>query len=165
MTDKKVILGRLGATHGVRGWLKVQSFTQPACNLFDHSHWLVFFEGAWQPHLVEAYQQGDKHARVKLVGIDSPEEARAYTLSDIAVLATALPALEPSEHYWHDLIGARVQTRSGQYLGTVSEMMETGANDVLVITDSQEQHLVPYLDHVVVSLSQGVLVVDWEVDY
>jgi 16S rRNA processing protein RimM len=165
MTDKKVILGRLGATHGVRGWLKVQSFTQPPSNLFDHNQWLVFFDGAWQSRTVEFYQKGDKHARVKLVGIDSPEEASAYTLSDVAVLTTDLPPLESSEHYWHDLIGARVQTLSGEDLGTVSEMMETGANDVLVIINGHEKHLVPYLDHVIVSLSQGLLVVDWDVNY
>lgn len=165
MTDKKVILGRLGATHGVRGWLKVQSFTQPARNLFDHPQWLVFFDGYWQPKTVESYQLGDKHARVKLLGIDSPEEASAYTLSDIAVLASALPPLSASEHYWHDLIGARVQTVSGQSLGIVSEMMETGAHDVLVITEGEVQHLVPYLEHVVVSLSEGILLVDWDVNY
>ena len=91
--------------------------------------------------------------------------------SEIIVAENVLPELPEGEFYWRDLIGMVVVTTKGYNLGTVSELMETGANDVLVVKANpndgfgQKERLIPYLaDQVVISVSAETkqICVDWD---
>ena len=78
-----------------------------------------------------------------------------------------MPALESGEYYWADLMGLEVSTRQGDILGVVEKILETGANDVLVIRGERE-HLVPYVpgQYVLsVDLAASVMVVDWDPEF
>jgi 16S rRNA processing protein RimM len=170
-----VALGRVGAAHGVRGWVKVWSDTEPSDNILEYERWLL--RGAdgsvRELALLEGRRQG-KSLIARLEGIESPEQARSLCHAQICVPAQALPELGPGEYYWHQLEGLEVwcESESGAsvLLGRVREMMETGANDVVVVAPcegslDQRERLLPWLpDRVVrqVDLESGRLLVDWE---
>jgi len=162
----RVVMGRLGSRFGVQGWKYVTSFAASAADLFKYSVWQVQHGGVWQPMSVADYRSHGHGFVVKLVGCDSPEEARLYANNSIAILKTELPTLA-EDYYWSDLIGLTVITTTGIELGVIDYLLETGSNDVMVIkpkTKEQRQHILPYTDDVVktVNLAEQQMLVDWD---
>lgn len=170
-----VVVARFTGSYGVRGWLKVHSFTEPMENLFSYKSLFAKQQGSWQP--LTFVEDGKVHGKglvVKLTGIDTPEQARLYSGVEVAIDASELPALESDEFYWHQLEGlqvfARYEGSEPQLLGRVDHLLETGANDVLVVVPCEgsiddRERLLPYLpDDVVktVDLEAGTLLVEWD---
>ena len=163
MGNKRIIVGRLGAPYGVRGWLKVTSFTDPLDNLLGFPSWELQHQGQWRTVQCQDSKVQGHTLMVKLSECDNPEQAREYTHDLIAVPRDALAHLENGEYYWTDLIGLRVVNLNNEPLGTIDSMIETGSNDVMIIKNNQEELLLPYRDEVVksIDLEQGTMVVDW----
>ncbi len=167
-----VIVGRITTVHGIKGWVKVHSFTQPEGNIVGYQPWWLKTTNGWQLIEIDQHRDTAKGMMVHLVGVDDRDEARQYCQRDIAVERTNLPALESGEYYWHQLQGLTVVTTEGVRLGQVSSMMETGANDVLVVqgdADSldQQERLIPYVEQFVlgVDLDAREIKVDWDPDF
>lgn len=162
--EQRVLLGRVSGPYGVRGWVRVQSDTEPPERIVAYSPWHLRSDGSTT--VVEVLE-GRAHGRgvvARLAGVADRDAARRLAGAEISVQREQLPALEEGEHYWADLIGLRVVTLAGRDLGRVTALMETGANDVLVVTGERER-LVPYLpDRVVreVDLEAGRISVDWD---
>lgn len=167
MFNEWLVIARFGRPHGVKGWVNVIPFTEPADNIFLYSEWHVYKDGEWRPiNLVNLQAQSQKFI-AQLEGCDQREEAALLTNLEIAVSSTQLPSLKPGEYYWHDLVGMEVSNTKGYTLGKVTELMSTGSNDVLVI-QGEKRHLLPYLpDQVVleVNKSKKIMVVDWDEDF
>jgi len=163
---EKVILGRLGSVHGVQGWLKVISFTDPIDNIFNFKPWQIEHQAQWQTMTVASHKRLGNSLIVKLHNLDDREIARTYTNDHIAIPASALPTLQEDEHYWSDLIGLEVYTNQQQYLGVIDHLLETGSNDVFVIKGEKE-HLIPYTRHVVqtIDLNKRTMIVDWDPEF
>ncbi len=161
-----MILGRIAGLYGVRGWVKVYSYTDPRDAVLEHAEWLLHRKGSWQAcELVEGKRHG-KGIIAKLAGVDDRDTAAEYVGIDIGVPREQLPETEPGEYYWTDLEGLRVVHKDGRELGTVAYLLETGANDVLV-TEGERERLIPFvMGRVVldVDLDDGVITVDWEWD-
>ncbi len=162
----KVIIGRVAGLFGVKGWIKVQSYTEPATGISNYSPWLLQASGAaWQllePKVVQAHGKG---FIAKLSGIEDRDAAAVFVRSDIVVSREQLPELSQGEYYWRDLEGLTVVNRNDVTLGTVDYLFETGANDVLVVRDGDREQLIPFsVGSVVLSVDlQARLVrVDWE---
>jgi 16S rRNA processing protein RimM len=160
---KRVTLGRIGGLFGVKGWVKILSYTEPRENVLDYREWILEHGGAELRVEVEAGQRSGKHVVAKLRGIDDREEARRWIGTEISVERDALPPCEPGEHYWVDLEGLAVRNLRGEPLGEVDHMMATGANDVIVLRGGGDR-LIPFVPQVVleVDVEGGVIVVDWE---
>lgn len=161
---KRVTLGRISGLYGVRGWVKVFSYTEPRENIVEYATWILDHDGEQQRIDVEAGRGQGKNVVAKLRGIDDRDAARAWIGADISVDRQALPACEPGEYYWVDLEGLAVRNTRGELLGEVDHMMATGANDVMVLRGA-EGRMIPFVtgDVVVdVDLEGGVVVVDWE---
>lgn len=162
--DRRVVVGRVSGLYGVTGWVRVFSYTRPKENILGYSPWLIHTPSGWRSHPLE---QGSRHGRgliARLGDIADREAARAILGSDIAVARRQLPELPAGEYYWCDLIGLRVVNRQGRDLGSVVEVQETGANDVLVV-EGEEPCLVPLVMERFVSevdLKLGRIVVDWD---
>lgn len=160
-----VVIGCVGTSYGLHGWVKVHSYTQPSTNIVDYQPWLLQINQLWQPIEPVEYNLHDKQVVVKLPNCHTPEEAKAYTHVLIGVYRKQLPTLEgKKQYYWHDLIGLKVYTAQGEYLGLVDQLMATGSNDVLVVK-GQTKHLIPFiLEHFIldVDLNEKKIVVDWE---
>lgn len=161
---QRVVIGRIVGVHGVRGWVKVYSWTRPVENIFGYPRWLLRRPTGWQPVTVAAGRSQGKGLIAQLEGIDDREAARAWVGCDVAVPRSELPAPEPGEYYWSDLEGLRVETVVGDDLGVVHHLIETGANDVLVVHGERER-LIPFTpgEHVVeVDLARSLIRVDWD---
>lgn len=161
-----VVMGHVSAPFGVQGWIKVHAYTEAADGLFDYPVWWIGKPGAWREYEVVS---GDVHGKslvAQLAGCADRNAAAALKGSQIAVPRKSLPAAEADEYYWNDLIGLRVVNTQGQDLGQVEKLLETGANDVLVVRGERER-LIPFVANSVleVDLKAGCIRVDWDADY
>ena len=165
--DKRVVLGRVSGLFGVRGWLKVFSGTDPREGIIGYSPWQLCIRNEWRSVTIEAGQRHGKNVVVKLAGVDDRDAAAALLDAEIAVWRSQLPTAEAGEIYWADLEGLSVRTVAGVELGTVESLLETGANDVLVVKGDRER-LIPFVREQVVKqidLDGRILVVDWDPDF
>ena len=161
---RRVTVGRVVGLFGVRGWLRVYSYTDPRTNLIAYTQWYLRAAEGWLPARLEDGRQQGKGLIAKIEGVDDRDHARAWLGAEIAISRDELPDPGPGEYYWIDLEGLRVRTLEGTDLGTVSHLFETGANDVLVVHGDRER-LVPFtLDHVVqrIDWGEGLIEVDWD---
>lgn len=161
-----VVMGRVTAPHGVRGWIRVRAFTESADGLASYPQWWLGGEAGWVPWNVEAVEPCRQGLAAKLQGCDDRDAALALAKIDIAVPRAVLPGIEADEYYWDDLIGLAVSNVDGEAFGTVTSLLETGANDVLVVTGERER-LIPFIAPVIVEvdIAGGRLKVDWTADY
>jgi 16S rRNA processing protein RimM len=169
LADNKILIGRVNGLFGVRGWLRFFSYTRPPANLISYNPlWLKTAQG-WQAFEVESSQAyADGRLVAKFKGVDERETARVLMGCDVAIMPEQLPKEDPTDYYWVDLIGCRVENQSGELLGVVKEMMETGAHDVMRVSKEKSDELIPFvLDLVVkqVDLAQKLIRVDWESGY
>ena len=160
------MLGLITAPYGVKGWVRVHPHTAAAENLVHYRSWRVGRDGQWDERRV---MQSRVHGAVvvaQLEGCDNREDASALRGQQVAVPRTALPATGENEYYWTDLIGLAAVTVDGVELGRVERILETGANDVLVVRGERER-LVPFVATVVreVDFARGVIRLEWDVDY
>jgi 16S rRNA processing protein RimM len=163
----------LTAVFGIKGWLKVYSYTDPLEGILNYRNWTAVFEGKRMPLKLEDGRRHGPGIVVKLKGIDDRNIAATYCGADIVVPTEDLPALPEGEFYWHQLEGLRVETAGGEDLGRVSHLIETGSNDVLVVQSTetsidQRERLIPYLPEDVVKsvdLAGELILVDWDPEY
>ena len=163
---KLVTLGRVSGGHGIKGWLKIQSFTEPRENLLDYSPWILRRADREQGMVVEQGQAHGNSLVAKIRGVDDRNSALEWRGAQIAVERWRLPPCAPGEYYWTDLEGLEVRTPEGTVLGTVDHLIATGSNDVLVV-EGERQYLIPFLpDEVIraVDLEGRVIVADWCAD-
>jgi len=159
-----VPLGRVGGPYGVRGWVRIVSGTQPPEQILEYSPWLLERNGEWRPFEVVSGRVHGKGLVVQLAGCSDRDLAATLTGAEIAVPRTALAELTADEYYWADLVGLAVVTTEGIDLGTVDHLIETGANDVLVVRGDRER-LIPFTPgHAVVEvdMAQRRLTVAWD---
>ena len=163
---RRVLLGRIVGLHGVQGWVKLESWTEPRVRIFDYQPWLLDVAPGRTEEIrgVEGRPQG-KGLIARLPGIDDRDIAATLVGRDIRVERAVLPDPAPGEFYWVDLEGLDVVTIEGVRLGQVSHLFATGANDVMVVRDGERERLLPYVQGSYVrsvDLALGRMVVDWD---
>jgi len=165
--QRRVILGKVGGLYGVRGWVKLWSFTDPVENLLDYREIELAQAGEWRAaRLVEGRRQGQALV-ARFEGCADRDDAALLVGAELAVMRDRLPAPAAGEYYWADLVGLKVVTTEGVELGQVEHMMATGANDVMVVKGERER-LLPFLPGRFVNevdLAGGRIVVDWDPDF
>ncbi len=169
LTERKpVILGRVTGLYGVKGWLKVHSYTEPREAILDYKEWLLLRDGDRQAVKLAEGKRHGKTVIARIDGIDDRDDAAGYVGDDIGVPRERLPDTGRGEFYWADLEGLQVVHSDGRTLGRVAYLLATGANDVLVVQgDGDQEILIPFVQEEVikdVDLAAGVINVDWEWD-
>ncbi len=165
MDTRIVLLGHVAGVHGVRGWVKIHSLTEPREAIFEYQPWLL-----GDAHEAVRISEGIKHGNrliAHIEGVDDREAAEELVNRSIAVHREQLPKADDGEYYWTDLVGLEVRLQDGRVLGTVDRLVATGANDVLVVAGDRER-LVPFVTGQYVKsvdLEHGVIVVDWDPDF
>ena len=161
-----ITVGRIGRAHGVRGWVRVHSFCDPAKNLLSYKPWHVLVDDKWTLLPLKHATLASKCLLAQLEDCVTRDQAMMWTDRCIGISQEQLPQLADQEFYWQQLVGLRVHTLQGVDLGVVEQLLETGANDVLVVQNGR-QRLVPYAKDVVqhVDLKQGLMVVDWDPEF
>lgn len=166
-TDRRILLGRVAGDFGVRGELKLLSWTDPRDAIFKYQPWILRSGQAEREVSGVRGRDTGKLLIAAFPGIENREQAEALKGAEIWVARSQLPAPRPGEYYWVDLEGLAVQTVEGVALGTVSHLFDTGANPVMVISGDRER-LVPFVtDQYVksVDFDAGLIVVDWDPDF
>ena len=164
--SKPVILGRVTGLYGVKGWIKVHSYTEPREAILDYKDWLLLRDGDRQSVKLAEGKRHGKAVIARIDGVDDRDVAAGYVGNDIAVPRERLPDTGRGEFYWADLEGLQVVHSDGRILGKVAYLLATGANDVLVV-HGDEEILIPFVQEEVikdVDLAAGVINVDWEWD-
>ena len=166
MTTEPVLLGRIVGAFGVRGWVKVFSYTEPREAVLKYEAWLLRRNGNWEVNQVAEGQRHGKSVIARLQGVDDREQAEALRGTEIGVTRDKLPEPENDQYYWSDLEGLQVVHHDGTELGKIDHLLETGAHDVMVVKGETEI-LIPFAMHDVVldvDLEAQKVTVDWEWD-
>ena len=165
--SRTVIVGCIVDAFGVKGQVKVRSFTEQPDSLVEYRHWLVSGSCRFTKlyNVFNARFDG-RYVIATLEGISNRDQALELKGSQVEVDRRLLPALESDQIYWIDLIGLTVRSSTGDKFGTVINLMETGANDVLVV-QGETECLIPYVSDVVLSvdLDKNEIVVDWSLAF
>ena len=161
-----VSLGRIVGLFGVKGWVKVFSYTDPREAILEYKSWQLSQGSKTTPVQLSEGKRHGKSVIARLKGVDDRDAAAAYLEAEISVSRSELPEAEDGSFYWTDLEGLSVVRRDGESIGQVERILETGANDVLVVRGDIER-LIPFVLNefiVDVDLDKGVITVDGEWD-
>jgi len=165
--ENLVVVGRVAGLYGVRGWIKVLSYTEPRKNILGYRPWhLERADVIEQVDLAAGREQG-KGLVAQVAGIEDRDVAAGLIGANILVNRDLFAQTGSNEYYWRDLVGLRVATIEGVTLGVVESLLETGANDVLVL-QGDRRRLIPFvMDDIVkrVDLDAATIVVDWDPEF
>ncbi|TXH67516.1 MAG: ribosome maturation factor RimM [Thiothrix sp.] len=163
--EAMIVLGKVSGAFGIKGWVKVHSYTENMADIFTYQPLYLKVNQEWNVVKLLDYQQQAKGLVAKFEHILDRDLAVKLTGTEIAVRRSQLPALETDEYYWSDLEGLTVVTVEGKVLGKVDHLFETGANDVLVVKYETGEHWLPWLMNSVikrVDLAAKLIEVDWD---
>ena len=167
MIEDFVVMGRIGSSFGIKGWLKLQVFSEEINTLGKYKNWyLSNDEKNWKLIKVEQYKISTNKVSVKFYDVDDRTTSDPYNGYLVGVPRDSLPKLKENEYYWNDLIGYRVINLQDILLGQVDTFLETGANDVLVVEGSK-QRLIPYTPSTIIKIDkkQQKITVDWDENF
>ena len=174
MSDQNIhVLGKISTAFGIKGWVKVYSYTQPMTNILEYPVWHIRKDNRWQEFKVLQGKPQGKGLVASLQGITDRDLALSLHQCEVGVPEEALPELEEDEHYWFQLIGLKVVNTEGVVLGQVKELFDSGGgNQVMTVTPcegsiDQQQRLLPFVEQYVleVDLDSSVIQVDWDPDF
>lgn len=165
-SDRVVVIGKIGGSFGVKGWVKIASFTDPPANLLDYEGLVMRQSGCWRTVEIEDARVTGKGVLAKLAGVDTPEAARLHTGCELGVRRSELPPLEPGEYYLSDVEGLQAWSKSGEALGRLDHFRSTPGGLVAVVRGSRE-HWIPFVKERIVSvdIDAGRVVFDWGADW
>jgi 16S rRNA processing protein RimM len=173
-SDEYIVMGKITSVYGVKGWVKVFSFTDPMDQILDYSTWYVKKPSGFVAIDVDKGRSHGKGMVTHIIGCDDREIAKTWCGFEVAVKKDSLPDLTSNDYYWHQLEGLQVFTVDEKYLGKVDCMMLAGpGNDVIVVKGDansidREERLIPYLFEQVVTdvdLEKGRMTVDWDPEF
>lgn len=180
--SKKITIGRIGEPFGVKGWSHLYSFTEPADNIFNYSHWQIRAykkkDAQWTPIEIESHKPHGGNFVIKFKGCDDRDQALLLKNHTIAVDRADLPTLGKDEYYWDDLIGLQVISTKGESFGEIDYLFEAGPNDIIatkMLKETRAQasvpkkphsstHYIPYTKDVVksIDLEKKIMIVEWD---
>ena len=161
-------MGYIANAFGIQGWVKIKASTQYEDSLDDYEVIsLKLSDNQWVTKKIEKSFVRDGIFHAKFEGVDDRNAAFALRGATVAVARNEFPPLDEDEYYWVDLIGLTVINLENEPLGSVKNLMETGASDILVVNDGEIERLIPFVErHVIkVDMVNRQVIVDWGLDY
>lgn len=172
-----VVVGRLNGAFGIKGWVRLTSFTEPPEKILEYQPWHLVRNHLGQRKVLAADAEVEGQHRgngliARLKGVEDRTEAERWNGVDIEIDVELLPDLDDEEVYWHQLESMQVVNESEECLGRVDHVMNTGAHDILVVKPGEQSvddrdRMIPYVEERIlgVDLERGVIRVDWAADY
>ncbi|TDP01117.1 ribosome maturation factor RimM [Marinomonas balearica] len=171
--EQALVVGRITSVYGVKGWVKLYSHTEPMLGIFDYPHWWLKTSTGWKQIELDQGRTQGRGLVASIKGYTDRDIVREICGQDIYIDVKDLPELDEGDFYWSQLEGLTVTTKEGVLLGKVSQLMETGANDVVVVracegSYDREERLIPYVPETYildVNLESKEMVVDWDPEF
>lgn len=160
-------VGFISGVFGIKGWLKIASYTEPKDNILTYKPWLLKKDGEEKTINAVGGQLQGKGLIVRIEGVNDRDQAQQFMGWDVYINHDQLPALEQGEFYWADLVGLKVINTDGVDFGVVASLLETGANDILIVAGERER-AIPFLQEQTIKsidLAAGKIIVDWDADF
>lgn len=169
MTEEFLPVGKISGAFGIKGWVKVFSFTEPRSNILEYTPLFIKIQGEWKEIEVTGGKAQGKGVVMGFKNVTDRNQTLSLIGAELAIRKSQLAPAEDNEYYWTDLIGLEVINEQQQTLGLVDSLLETGANDVLVVKTVQGvEILVPFVLDVIVKsvdIDKQRILVDWQIDY
>lgn len=169
MSEQELLhVGKISGVFGIKGWVKVFSFTGYREDILQYSPWQLKKNGVTKHMEIVTGQLQNQLVVAQLKGIDDRNAAEALIGWEIFIEKSQLPPVKENEYYWSDLIGLQVENTEGVVLGVIDNLLETGANDVIVVQGEERQHAIPFLQPQIVleiDLAARKMRVDWDADF
>jgi 16S rRNA processing protein RimM len=162
-----VTMGRVAGPYGIKGWLRIQPFTDSPNGLCGYSKWWIAEPAGWREvEVIEAKVHGAAVV-AQVEGVESREAAALLKGAEVAVARSAMPATSAEEFYWTDLIGFEVVNEQDEVLGKLAGHLSTGAHDVMQVMDGEKERLLPFVETVIraVDMKARRIRVDWGADW
>lgn len=168
MTEQHYInVGKISGVFGIKGWVKVFSFTANKENILKYSPWVLRKADETKTIKVINGNLQSKAVVAQLDGINDRDQAESLMGWDIFISPAQLPKTRQNEYYWSDLVGLTVENTDGAEFGVISSLLETGANDVVIVQGERER-CIPFLQGqtiINIDLTAGKMIVDWDADF
>lgn len=161
-----MVMGRVVAPYAIKGWIKLQTFTEHLDGLLDYPVWHLGRNGNWQEYRLLDGKVHGQTLLASLEGVNDRDASEALQGMEVAVLREEMPKADEDEYYWDELIGLEVVNIQGEPLGRVMGLLETGAHDVLQV-QGERMRLIPFVEAYIqsVDVAGGKIVVDWGLDW
>lgn len=169
--NEYILLGKISGVHGIKGWVKIFSYTSPRIKITEYSKWfLKETDNSWKSFKLKDGKKQGKNIIALLDGFNYRDEAEDLVGYEIAIHSDQLEELPENAYFWRDLIGLSVETINNECLGKIDYLFDTGSNDVIVIKDesSKKEHMLPYIFNDVVrsvDLENSLMIVDWDPEF
>ncbi len=169
MSGRHIPIGKIIGLFGIAGWVKVHSYTRPRHNIVAYTSWrLAPHRGSLSSPAFESARRHGNGVAAKFAAVDDRTAAVALLGREVTVDRAQFSNLPPGEYYWFQLVGLTVVGAEGRVLGVVRRLLETGANDVLVVAGEDGDYLIPYVDGAyvkAVNLEKMRVEVDWKAEW
>ncbi|MGR8981721.1 MAG: ribosome maturation factor RimM [Gammaproteobacteria bacterium] len=165
--DKDIGVGKISGAFGVKGWIKIFSYTDPIENILNYSPWTIRKGSAIRTVTVIDGKLQGRSVVALLEGIGDRDQAQALAGFDVFIKQEQLPEASAGEYYWSDLVGLKVETTQGVDLGVVDSLLATGANDVLIVHGERDR-AIPFLQGQTIKnidFDSGKIIVDWDPEF
>ena len=166
-SKKLITIAKVGAPHGVHGFLKLNIFTEDSDSIRQYQNWSIFLKNQWCPLTQFELRQKGEQYQIRINNIQDRDQAKMFTNAIIAVPRQELPDIQDENtFYWSDLQGLIVVNTDGIELGKVDHLFETGANDVMDVV-GKRHYLIPFIKEYVVQvdITAQKMIVDWDEDF
>jgi len=166
--SRLVVMARVLGPFGVKGWVKIQPYTEEPDSLAGYATWwLRVGDTDWREVELEESERHAGHMVARMRGCNDRDEAARLSGAQVAVSRDAMPQAGDGEFYRDDLVGLMVVNQSGDNLGKVTEIFENGAHPILRVVWSGGERLLPFIPQVVSSIDMqaGEIRVDWGTDW
>jgi 16S rRNA processing protein RimM len=165
--QQHIHVGKISGVFGIKGWVKVFSYTDDRANILHYSPWILKKADETKTlKVINGNLQG-KAVVAQLEGIQDRDQAASLMGWDIFISPEQLPKAAKGEYYWSDLVGLQVENTEGVTFGVVTGLLETGANDVIIVQGERER-CIPFLQGktvVSIDLNTDKMIVDWDADF
>lgn len=167
-----VVLGKIRSAVGLAGWVKIESYTDPAVNILNYRTWQLRTGQHWRAVKLLNGRKAGPGLQVQLEGIADRNAAELLRNTDIGVFRQELPAPSAGEYYWDDLLGLTGYTASGDCLGELDHFLDTPAQPLMVFIGKDKdgartENLVPVMKGRILEadFEQRRMRLDWTLDW
>ena len=153
-----IIIGKIVATHGIKGWVVIQSYSYPTHNIINYD---TFLNIKNRKEFIEIINLKimPKKTIIQMKNYDDINSSESLIGQNIFIEASDIPALKKGEYYWKDIEGLEVYTSKDSYIGSVDFIFNNGANDVLAVKHNNELVYIPYInDHIKVIPNEKIII-------